>query len=101
MLALGLAPSFEVHDGEALGLLQGLQWVHEMNLANVIFELDAKVIVDSVHSNSNDFLEYAGSIIKECKHILALNPTYIGVVFVRRQANVVADSLVKTIAFWP
>ncbi|GAU43479.1 hypothetical protein TSUD_244010 [Trifolium subterraneum] len=32
----------EVHTGEALGLLAALNWVHELNLGPVEFELDSK-----------------------------------------------------------
>ena len=32
--------------GEALCLLYAIQWVHELQLTNVDFEMDAKLVVD-------------------------------------------------------
>jgi ribonuclease HI len=43
--------------GEALGLLSALNWVHELNLGPVDFELDSKVVVDNFHSNKIDDTE--------------------------------------------
>jgi ribonuclease HI len=43
--------------GEALGLLSALNWVHELNLGLVDFELDSKVVVDNFHSNKIDDTE--------------------------------------------
>jgi len=38
----------DVNLAEALTLLPSLQWVHDLQLANVDFELDSKVVVDRV-----------------------------------------------------
>lgn len=56
-------------------------------------------MVDSIHSQSLDLSEF-GSIISACKRLLALNTTY-RVVYVRRQANVVAHSLARVATLWP
>ena len=37
--------------GEALGPLSALNWVHELLLGEVDFELDSEKVVDSFHSN--------------------------------------------------
>jgi len=43
-------PVCEVHVGEALGLLSVLEWVHQLHLGPIDFELDAKKLVDSFSS---------------------------------------------------
>ena len=60
------SPICEVHIGEALGLLYALDWVHELNLGPVDFELDAKRVVDSFNSQNCDATEF-GNIISHCK----------------------------------
>lgn len=35
-----------MYKGEALGLLLSIEWVRELDFNDVIFELDAKVMVD-------------------------------------------------------
>ncbi|PNY03840.1 cytochrome p450 [Trifolium pratense] len=45
-----LSPITDVDIGEALGLLSALNWVHELQLENVDFELDSKNVVTSFHS---------------------------------------------------
>lgn len=88
----------EAREGEAMGLLQVLQWAQELQLQNVLFELDAKCVVDSVQSNKEDLTEY-GNNITECRRLLSLNPTF-SVDVVRRQANVVAHSFARVATFW-
>jgi len=44
----------EVHIGEALGLISALEWVHELNLGLVDYEMDAKRVVDSFLSSRHD-----------------------------------------------
>lgn len=46
-----------VKEGEALGLLEALNWAHHLQLHNVIFEMDSKSVVHSLHSNSTDITE--------------------------------------------
>jgi hypothetical protein len=40
------SPLLSVKEGEALGLLQAIRWIGNMGMDNVIFELDAKVVVN-------------------------------------------------------
>jgi len=46
------SPIWEVHVGEALGLLSTLDWTHELNLWTIYFEFDAKKMVDSFSSST-------------------------------------------------
>jgi len=50
--------------GEAMGLFHAIQWVHELQLANVDFEIDAKKVVDYFNRGSNYVSEF-GAIIDE------------------------------------
>lgn len=45
------SPICNVHMGEALGCLLVLNWVHELNLETVDFELDSKSVSDKFSSN--------------------------------------------------
>lgn len=44
-----LYPPVDVDIGEALGLLTALQWLRDLQLQNVDFEVDSKSVVDSVY----------------------------------------------------
>jgi len=44
---------FSVHVRETLGLLSTLEWVHELHLGHVDFELDAKRVVESFLSSDH------------------------------------------------
>jgi ribonuclease HI len=55
-------PICDVRVGETLGLLSALDWVHNLNLGPVDFELDSKLVVDSFNSNKVDVTEF-GEII--------------------------------------
>lgn len=81
--------------GEAMGLLQALEWVVD----NVCFEIDCKVVVDSLLTINPDISEY-GVIISNCHWILSSFPLY-KVEFVRRLNNRVAHNLAKVTPFQP
>jgi len=51
--------------GEALGLSHSIRWVHELQLTNVDFELDAKKVVDYFNRGNNYITEF-GAIVEEC-----------------------------------
>jgi len=55
--------------GEALGLFHAIQWIHEKQLTNVDFEMDAKKVVDYFNEGSNNVSEF-GAILDECKRCL-------------------------------
>jgi ribonuclease HI len=88
------SPKSDVHVGEALGLLAALNWVHELNLGPVEFELDSKRVVDRFHSSSRDFTEF-GVIMDHSKLIFSTYYRNSSVEFVRRQANEAAHNLAK------
>jgi len=88
------SPICEVHIGEALGLLSALDWVHELNIGPVDFELDAKRVVDSFNSQNCDATEF-GNIISYCKSLCINFYENSSVEFIRRQANEAAHKLAK------
>jgi len=49
-----LAPLLSKDIGEAMRLLHVIHWVHELQLSNVNFELDAKRVVDNYNKGKND-----------------------------------------------
>ncbi|XVF56293.1 hypothetical protein PTKIN_Ptkin06aG0107400 [Pterospermum kingtungense] len=55
-------------EAEALGLLQAMKWVCCMGWVNVVFELDAKCVVDSVQGKRSEVTEY-GSVITSCRQM--------------------------------
>ncbi|GAU50345.1 hypothetical protein TSUD_409300 [Trifolium subterraneum] len=79
-------PLCDVRIGEAFGLLSALNWVHELNLGPVDFELDSKIVVDSFHSNKCDVTEL-GDIISHCKRLFSTYYKNSSVEFIKRQAN--------------
>ena len=65
-----------------------------MGLSSVVFELDAKIVVEygfhSIKSDDSDF----GVIIKDCR-FLCQHGSHFSVHFVRRQANKATRALAK------
>ncbi|CAN1139388.1 hypothetical protein LINPERHAP2_LOCUS11236 [Linum perenne] len=80
-----------VKEGEAWALWEGLKWAVEENLTQMMFENDAKTVVDSIHGDLTDHTEF-GDWITRCQEILA-NHTSFQVLFVKRSFNVVADAI--------
>jgi hypothetical protein len=80
--------------GEALGLFHAIEWVHELQLSNVDFELDAKKVVDYFNGGRNDVSEF-GAIVDDCRTKCNVYFENSKVEFSRRQANVVAHTLAR------
>lgn len=62
-------------------------------MKNVIIELDAKSIMDSIHVSKVDLSEF-GTIIYSCKSLLQHEPSF-SVCFARQQANLVAHQVAR------
>ncbi|CAN1144797.1 Putative ribonuclease H protein At1g65750 [Linum perenne] len=82
-----------VNECEAWALLEGLRWAEEYQLQRVIFQSDAKVVVDKLQGRQVDVREFRGWI-RKCRDILVSHPLF-SVVFVRRSTNMVAHSLAR------
>jgi hypothetical protein len=87
-----LEPILDVEIGEAIGLLQALKWVNELQLYDIDFEMDCKRIVDGLYSKKN-YRSDLGAILNNCRTILASSFVNSHVKFIRRQANEVAHRL--------
>jgi len=86
--------------GEALGLSYAIQWVHEMQLTNVDFEMDVKRVVDYYIKGSNDISEF-GAIIDDCRRRCCIWFENSKVEFNRRQANMVTHILAREAILLP
>ena len=73
---------FDARIVEAIGLREAVQWVLVMGKANVVFEYDAKVVVDAIHAATVDLSEFS-TVIAKCKSLLLQGRNYL-VQFVRR-----------------
>ncbi|RHN43816.1 hypothetical protein MtrunA17_Chr8g0391961 [Medicago truncatula] len=80
--------------GEALGLYHDIQWVRELQLSNVDFEMDAKKVVDYFNKGRNDISEF-GAVMDECRKNSIDYFENSKVEFSRRQSNVVAHALAQ------
>ena len=80
-------------NGEAIGLLHAMRWVKDLNLVNMDFETNSKVVAESIYKGDDvsDFM----AIIHDCRHLLMTDLMKSVVKFVRRQANSVAHNLAK------
>ncbi|RZB51670.1 hypothetical protein D0Y65_048194 [Glycine soja] len=65
----------EVHEGEALVLLQTLTWLKNMDYQYVEVEFDCKRLTDSLDRNIMDDSEF-GMILNKCKRILMSCPNH-------------------------
>jgi len=65
----------------------------DLNLENMDFETDSKVVVDSIYKGDGvyDFM----AIIHDCRHLLMTDSLNSDMKFVRRQTNNVAHSLAR------
>jgi len=81
-----------------LGLFHAIQWMQELQLINVDFELDVKKVVDYFHRGSNDVSEF-GAILEECKRCRKLYFENSKVGFSWRQVNEIAHTLARETLF--
>ncbi|MCI22711.1 pentatricopeptide repeat-containing protein, partial [Trifolium medium] len=77
-----------------MGLLRALNWVNEMQITDMDFEMDCKRVVDSLYS-SRTYNSDLGDILSDCRTILATSLVNSHVKFIRRQANDVAHKLAR------
>ncbi|CAN1163981.1 hypothetical protein LINPERHAP2_LOCUS25312 [Linum perenne] len=84
---------FSIAEGEDFSLLEALKWAQQQDLHDVLFESDAKAIVDSLKSNDTNYIEL-GDLMKECKSILTSCPNFV-VTHIGRSGNSVAHLLAR------
>jgi len=83
-----------------MGLPTAMQWVKDLHLLNMDFEMDSKTVVDSVYGGSNGVSNYM-AIINDCRHMLATDLANSDLKFIQRQTNGAAHSLAKEALFNP
>jgi hypothetical protein len=89
---------YSVDIGEALGLHLALQWMSDMQLDNIDFEVDSKTTKDGIYSGREDISDL-GNIITASRTLLFSKFVNSRVEFVTRQANVVAHTLAGEATF--
>ncbi|CAJ2648983.1 uncharacterized protein LOC123904536 [Trifolium pratense] len=80
-------------EGKSLALLEAMKAMEHRGLTNVIFETDSKSVTDAIHYLHASSSEFSATICN-IKHIMLLNQNFV-VKFVKRQANMVAHSLLR------
>ena len=89
---MGYSPNHH-RDAEAYGLRQAIIWVLKLEFPSVVFELDAKMVVDAFYATNDDNSEF-GIAIKECRFLYRYKPNFF-VCFTRREANKPAHKLAR------
>jgi ribonuclease HI len=84
---------------EAMGLQEALDLVNRWNLCNTIIEMDAKMIVDAVHSRTRP-RTFWGKIVDSCVKKMK-NRSGIKVSWMRRAGNKAAHELARWAAYEP
>ncbi|XP_073295662.1 uncharacterized protein [Primulina huaijiensis] len=87
-----------IEDAEEMAFKEALSWVEGMNVQDVIFESDSKVVVEAINLEREDDSEF-GAIISECREVLRQRPSF-SVCFTRRQAIKVAHNLARASCFY-
>ncbi|KAK6147870.1 hypothetical protein DH2020_018782 [Rehmannia glutinosa] len=85
--------TYQIREAELIGLREILSWIFGMGLKQVIFESDAKVVIDNLRSVDIGESEY-DAILNECRIVLNGEPDF-SMSFVRRGGNMVAHELAK------
>lgn len=78
---------------EALGLNHSLRWLTNLGVEDIQIELDYKVVVDRPRNHKENLTEL-GMVVIKSRELLRNFPSY-HVSFIKRQANLVAHTLVR------
>ncbi|XP_045831279.1 uncharacterized protein LOC123922626 [Trifolium pratense] len=85
--------SADVVTGEAMGLMDAIEWIEKLGEQSVIFELDSQVIVKAVKGQSNIFKSW-GKVVRRCSLFLKGNPRS-DIKWVQRKANQATHEMTK------
>jgi hypothetical protein len=53
-----ISPLCNVNIGEDLGLLFAINWVHDLQLEEVDFALESRIVIDYFHKEKNNITEF-------------------------------------------
>ena len=79
--------------GEIIGRLHAMRWAKDLNLVNMDFETDSKVVAESIYKR--DGVSNFMAIIHDCRHLLMTDLANSDAKFIRRQVNNVAHNLAR------
>ena len=80
-------------DAEVNGLRQTIIWILRLEFPSVVFELDAKTVVDAFYATSDDNSEF-GIAVQEYRFLCRHRPNF-SVCFTRKEANNTAHNLAR------
>ena len=86
-----------VREVKITGLVEAIHWVLSMEFSQVLFELDAKGVVDAIANTDQDLSKF-GSLLHHCR-ILLCESSGFKICYARRQANVVAHTIARASHF--
>ncbi|XVF49851.1 hypothetical protein PTKIN_Ptkin04bG0049500 [Pterospermum kingtungense] len=81
-----------------MGILKALSWVHGRDYRRVMFEFDAKGVVEAIGANKVDSSEF-GVIVGECRRFLQMEAGF-SLHFVKSRANGMAHVFVMQSQFY-
>ncbi|KAL8496020.1 hypothetical protein ACS0TY_019945 [Phlomoides rotata] len=84
---------YQPKEGEAIGLHEARSWINDLGFKRVIFEMDAKFVVDAVNGEDTPRTTYS-DIVAGYRGVLKDNRGW-SVVWVNREANVMAHRLAR------
>jgi ribonuclease HI len=90
--------NYSVIEGEAKALLEAMKEMKQRRISNVIFEADAKSVVDAIqffHGGNSEF----SLLVAQINNFLCSDQNFV-VKFIKRQANMVAHSLARAVISW-
>ncbi|XP_058733181.1 uncharacterized protein LOC131604778 [Vicia villosa] len=90
--------TLSILEAEASAIKEAIESAIALHLENVIFESDARHVVQAIHSNHKGDSEFS-LIIMYIRNLLHISSNF-EVKFVKRQVNSVAHSLVKVANSW-
>ena len=86
---------FSPREAKAIGVREALSWLKDHNFNNIIIEMDAKQVFDSIKGPSGSSAFHA--IIDDCKTLIN-EISCVKISFIRRSVNQVAHSIAKASA---
>jgi ribonuclease HI len=90
--------NYFIIEGEAIALLEAMKAMEQRRISNVIFETDAKSVVDATQHFHGGNLEFS-LLISHIYNYLVCDQNFV-VKFIKRQANMVAHSLARAAISW-
>lgn len=88
-----ITPILQGQEGKAKALLHSINWIIELGLVNVIFEMDDVIVVDAFNNPKVDDMSEFGSTIYDCHKLVDEYLPNSTVVFAMKKANKAASVL--------